>query len=66
MIGEWISEIISFLVGAATGWAITITTMRNRADRGGSAASQSSKGTQQTGNTVGGDMAGRDVIKNKK
>lgn len=63
MIGEWMSEIISFVVGAIAGWGITFSFMRTKADRGGIAASQSGKGTQQTGNAVGGDMAGRDVNK---
>lgn len=63
MFSEWISEIISFFVGTVAGWAVTISVMRNKADRGGTAASQSGKGVQQTGNIVDGDMAGRDVKK---
>lgn len=63
MIGEWIGEVISFLVGAAAGSLVTFTVTRNTAKRGGTAASQSGNGTQQVGNTVGGDMAGKDVKK---
>lgn len=63
IIGEWIGEIISFVVGAGAGSLITYSVVSSKADRGGTAASQSGDGTQQAGNKVGGDMAGRDIRK---
>jgi len=48
---EYISEIISFLVGAVAG-GIAVKVHINRSFR-----------NQQNGNTVGGDMAGRDINK---
>ncbi len=49
---EYLSEIISFLVGAVTGGFV----VRLYVDKSTSNASQS-------GNKVGGDMAGRDIKK---
>lgn len=63
VIGEWIGELISFALGAIAGTLITYSVTRSKADRGGTAASQSGGGTQQTSNTVGGDMSGRDMRK---
>ena len=49
---EYLSELISFLVGAVTGGLA----VKLYVDRSTSSASQS-------GNKVGGDMAARDIIK---
>lgn len=48
---EYLSEIISFIVGAITG-GISVKIHINRSIR-----------SVQNGNKVGGDLAGRDVVK---
>ena len=48
---EYLSQILSFLVGLAAGWTIRIY------------VSNRSGNSNQSGNKVGGDMAGRDIRK---
>lgn len=64
-ISQWITEIVAFLLGGIGGYVIRIVVVRSRADRGGIAASQTGDGVQQIGNVAGGDIAGRDVRKER-
>ncbi|MDF3230907.1 hypothetical protein EOA22_01590 [Mesorhizobium sp. M7A.F.Ca.US.014.04.1.1] len=52
-IADYISEIISFLVGLGAGSLITFQIIKNRAGPGGNAVNQG-------GATAGGDLVGRD------
>ena len=57
-IANYISEIISFLVGLSAGSLITFQVTKNRAGPGGTAVNQA-------GSTAGGDMVGRDKTTTK-
>jgi hypothetical protein len=50
---EYLSEIISFLIGLASGWTLKV------------AFNSRSSHTNQIGNKAGGDMAGGDINKKK-
>lgn len=49
---DYLSELVSFLLGAVSGWSLKLVI--DRSSRGD---------TTQVGNSVGGDMAGRDLHK---
>lgn len=49
---EYLSEIISFVLGLGAGWTLKVVFNRS-----------SNNAAAQIGNKVGGDMAGRDITK---
>ncbi|GAA4414892.1 hypothetical protein GCM10011450_15770 [Advenella faeciporci] len=50
---EYFSEILAFITGLASGWVLKVTIDKSR------------NSTAINNNNVGGDIAGRDIIKKK-